>query len=74
MGQAFNALFAALFMFFSATEKAASAVNNLATWADESSGVFVDEARFSRSEKAKKQAAEAAITAAAAPVVPAVTA
>lgn len=62
MGQAFNAMFAALFMFFSATEKAASAVNNLATWADESSGVFVDEARHTRAEKLKKQAIEAAAT------------
>ena len=67
MGQAFNAMFAALFMFFSATEKAASAINNLATWADESSGVFVDEARHNRTEKIKQQAIEAAATAAALP-------
>jgi hypothetical protein len=62
MGQAFNAMFAFFFMMFSAAEKGASAVNNLATWADESSGVFVDEARFNRSEKIKQQAAAAALT------------
>ena len=69
MGQAFNAMFAFFFMMFSAAEKGASAVNNLATWADESSGVFVDEARFNRAEKIKKQAIEAAATAATVPTV-----
>lgn len=69
MGQAFNAMFKFFFMMFSAAEKGASAVNNLATWADESSGVFVDEARHSRAEKLKKQRVEAAITATEVPVI-----
>lgn len=70
MGHAFTALFAFFTQLFSAAEKSASAFNNLATWADESSGVFVDEARHNRAEKIKKQLAEASITAA--PAVPAV--
>lgn len=76
MGQAFNQLFAALFMLFSAAEKGASTLNNLATWGDESSAVFVDEARHSRKEKLKKQQAEAAASAkalaspASAPAIP----
>ncbi len=71
MGQAFNAFFMFLFQLFGAAEKGASAINNLATWADESSGVFVDEARHNRAEKIKKQAIEAAATQAARALPPA---
>lgn len=70
MGQAFNAFFMFLQQLFSAAEKGASAINNLATWADESSAVFVDEARFNRKEKLKAQEKVAAITAAEPAVAP----
>jgi hypothetical protein len=43
-----NQLFSAIAVFFMAFEKGASAVNNLAEWADESSASFVDEARIKR--------------------------
>ena len=65
MGQAFTALFAFFTQLFSAAEKGASAVNNLATWADESSKVFVDESRHKRKELLKQQAAEDAASTAA---------
>lgn len=60
MGQAFSALFAFFTQLFGAAEKTASALNNLATWADESSGVFVDESRHKRKELLKAQEREAA--------------
>lgn len=64
MGQAFTSFFAFIVQLFSAAEKGASAVNNLTTWADESSKVFVDEARHKRLERVKAMEKEAAITAA----------
>lgn len=63
MGQAFAAFFAFVIQLFSAAEKGASAINNLATWADEASGVFVDEARHNRNERVKAMLAEANISA-----------
>lgn len=66
MGNAFTALFAALAALFRGTEQFASAFNNLGEWTNESSKVFVDEARFKRAELIKQQAKEAAATAAAA--------
>lgn len=63
MGMAFTAFFAFIQKLFSAAEKSASALNNLSEWADESSKVFVDEARHKRAELIKKQAIEAAATA-----------
>ena len=62
MGQAFNAFFAFIIQLFSAAEKGASALNNLATWADEASGQFTDIARHDRNEKLKAMMAVAAIT------------
>ena len=63
MGHAFTALFAFFTQLFSAAEKGASALNNLATWADESSGTFTDEARYNRNERIKEMQKKAAITA-----------
>lgn len=63
MGAAFNAFFQFIIQLFSAAEKGASAVNNLATWADESSAVFVDEARHNRKERAKEFMKQAKLTA-----------
>lgn len=53
MGQAFNAFFAFIIQLFTAAEKGASALNNVATWADESTGQFVDDARHTRAMKLK---------------------
>lgn len=53
MGQAFNAFFAFIVQVFSALEKFASAFNNVATWSDESTGQFVDDARHTRAMKLK---------------------
>lgn len=64
MGQAFTAFFEAVQMFFSALTNLASTANNLSEWSNESSKVFVDEARHKRAELIKKQATEAAATAA----------
>jgi hypothetical protein len=68
MGHAFTAFFLFLTKLFSAAEKTASSLNNLATWADESSGVFVDESRHKRKQLLKAQEAEAALTSLPAPV------
>ena len=43
--------FAALTMLFSAAEKSASALNNVAEWADESTGSFTETARAERKQK-----------------------
>lgn len=60
MGQAFNAFFAFIVQVFSALEKFASAFNNVATWSDESTGQFVDDARHTRAMKLKGNVKEAA--------------
>ena len=62
MGTMFTALFAFFTQLFSAAEKGASALNNLATWADEASGTFTDVARHERTEKQKVMMAAAGIT------------
>ena len=51
MFAAFAQFFATIIMFFKALEHSASAVNHLATWADESAGAFSDEARIERQKK-----------------------
>ena len=48
MGQVFTAIFAFIIQLFSAAEKFASAINNVAMWTDESTGTFTDEARLKR--------------------------
>lgn len=53
MGQAFNAFFAFIVQLFTAAEKFASTINNVATWTEESSGQFVDDARHTRAMKLK---------------------
>ena len=53
-GKMLQQVWITLTTFFMALEKGSSAINNLATWADESTGTFVDEAR---TERAKKLAA-----------------
>jgi hypothetical protein len=63
MGAAFSAFFAFIVQLFSAAEKSASALNHLATWADEAAGTFEDEARHKRNERIKEMMAEAGITA-----------
>lgn len=63
MGQAFTAFFAFIIQLFSAAEKGASALNNLATWADESTGTFTDEARHKRQVRINEMLAEEGITA-----------
>ena len=62
MGSAFTALFAFFTQLFGAAEKAASALNHLATWADESAGTFEDTARHNRQQAIKEMMAEAGIT------------
>jgi uncharacterized protein with GYD domain len=63
MGYAFKAMFAFFTQLFSAAEKGASALNHLATWADEAAGTFADKARHDRQEDIKKLLKEAGITA-----------
>lgn len=60
MGAALTTLFAFLTQLFSAAEQGATALNNLATVASESSGVFKDEARHKRLQRIKAMEAEAA--------------
>lgn len=62
MGQAFQAFFAFIIQLFGAAEKTASAVNNLAEWADEASGTFVDKARFERNTATSEMLKQAGIT------------
>lgn len=62
MGQAFKAFFAFIQQLFSAAEKGASAVNHLATWADEAAGTFADKARHDRNEENKELMRIAGIT------------
>lgn len=62
MGAAFTAFFAFIQQMFSAAEKGASALNHLATWADEAAGTFEDEARHKRQERIKEMMKEAGIT------------
>ena len=63
MGQVFTALFAFLTQLFSAAEKTASSLNNLATWADEASGTFTDEARHNRNMRVQAMMKEQGIDA-----------
>lgn len=62
MGSVFNAIFGFLSQLFGAAERGASALNHLATWADEAAGTFEDTARHDRNEKLKAMMAEAGIT------------
>lgn len=62
MGQVFTALFAFFTQLFSAAERGASALNHIATWADEAAGTFEDEARHNRNERVKAMMKEAGIT------------
>lgn len=62
MGSAFTALFAFFTQLFGAAERAASALNHLATWADESAGNFEDQARHNRQQQTKAMMIEAGIT------------
>lgn len=62
MGKVFTAFFAFIIQLFSAAEKGASALNNLATWADESTGKFTDEARHERNKAVAAMLAEEGIT------------
>lgn len=48
MGKLFSSLFAMLTSIFSAGEKLGNTAGNLATWAEEASGTFADEARADR--------------------------
>jgi len=63
MGHAFTAFFAFFTQLFSAAERGASALNHIATWADEAAGTFEDEARHNRNERVKQMMKEAGITA-----------
>lgn len=51
MIQMFKQLFAMFTVLFSAGEKTAKSLDNLATWAEESSGAFADQARLERAKK-----------------------
>lgn len=51
MFQMFRQLFSSITVFFMALEKIAFASNHLASWAEESSGAFADEARIQRQAK-----------------------
>lgn len=61
MGIAFKSFFSFLAMLFSGAERAASAVNHLATWADESSAQFADKARHDRQMELARMLAEAGL-------------
>ena len=50
----FKQIFTTISMYFIAFEKIASASNNIATWADESTAAFADEARIERQKKLAK--------------------
>lgn len=63
MGQVFTAFFAFIIQLFSAAEKAASSINNIATWADESTATFTDEARHNRQVRIKAMLEEEGIDA-----------
>jgi hypothetical protein len=62
MGQVFTAFFAFIIQLFSAAEKMASSINNVATWADESTATFTDEARHNRQVRIKAMMAEEGIS------------
>jgi hypothetical protein len=62
MGHMFSVLFAALSQLFSAFEKGASALNHIATSADEAAGAFADRTRHDRQESIKALLIEAGIT------------
>ena len=47
----FSQLFAAFTRLFSAFEKSAGALDNLASWSEETSASFLDEARYERQAK-----------------------
>ena len=51
MIQMFKQFFSMLTVLFSAGEKTAKSLDNLATWAEESSGAFADQARLERQKK-----------------------
>jgi hypothetical protein len=62
MGSMFTSFFAFLVTMFGAAEKAASAANHLATWADEAAGTFADRARLERQHTINAILAEYQIT------------
>ena len=51
MFKMFNQLFSALFVLFSAAEKAAKSLDNLASIGEEMSGAYADEQRIARAAK-----------------------
>ena len=51
MFAAISRFFGMLSMFFMAGEKFASSINNVAEWADESTGAFTETARAERAQK-----------------------
>lgn len=56
MGKLFASLFAMLSSIFTAGEKLGNTAGNLATWAEEASGTFADEARADREIAVMKSA------------------
>lgn len=62
MGTMFTMIFAFITRLFSAAEKTASALDNLAGWADDASGTFADVARHERQMKINTMMKEAGIT------------
>lgn len=58
MGKAFSMFWETLATLFTATNHAAKAINNVAEYADEASGVWADEARRERNTKLKAIAAD----------------
>ena len=51
MGNMLKQLWAAFTVLFLAFEKGAASLNHLATWAEETTGTFADEARIARSQR-----------------------
>ena len=62
MIQMFKQFFTMLTVLFSAGEKTAKSLDNLATWAEESSGAFADQARIERKKKLQIISAPATTT------------
>lgn len=51
MGAMLKQLWTAFTVLFLAFEKGAASLNHLATWAEETTGTFADEARIARSQR-----------------------
>lgn len=65
----FAQFFAMLTVLFGAGEKGARAIDHLATWAEETSGAFSDEARINRRAKMKALRDKTGVTEAEVPTV-----